>query len=202
MELKERFSDLMSHWTNDALQIELQWKELSAKYTESFRHYHNLAHISELLHYFDTYNSCLSHPNEVEYAIFYHDIIYNVWSKKNELNSAELASEYLNIATAEDFVIKRIFNLIMVTKDHTPKENENEQWMVDFDLAILGQPWERYLAYTKQIRSEYSSVPNLLYRKGRRKVLNHFLDKQKIYHTDTFYDLYEEQARLNLRKEL
>lgn len=74
--------------------------------------------------------------------------------------------------------------------------------MVDFDLGILGQSWERYYVYTQQIRKEYSSVPNFMYKRRRSKVLKHFLDKNKIYSTAIFYQLFEAKARENLNKEL
>ena len=75
--------------------------------------------------------------------------------------------------------------------------NNDEKWMIDFDLGILGQPWNRYFEYTKQIREEYKSVPNFMYKRGRRKVLQHFLNKSNIYATDSFYEQYERQAREN-----
>ncbi len=202
MSLKERFYQVLGHWFDDETFIWELWKELSENYAQSFRKYHNFNHLWELFNYFDTNQDELEHPNEVAYAIFYHDIVYSIWSKKNELNSAELATEILLTTELDDKPIERVFNLIMVTKDHTPSKNKDEKWMVDFDIAILGQPWETYIQYTKHIREEYASVPNFMYRKGRRKVLKHFLNKNRIYQTDIFYKLYEMNARNNLKKEL
>ena len=202
MSLEERFYKIASHWFKDQAQQKKYWSELSKKYNESFRKYHNFNHLEELFKYFDAYQQKLKYPNEVAYAIFYHDIIYNIWSKKNELNSAELAKAYLSNLQSNHVHIERIFNLIMVTKDHSPNENDDEKWMVDFDIAILGQPWEIYFQYTKDIREEYASVPTFIYKKGRRKVLNHFLNKNRLYQTAIFYELYEEAARSNIKKEL
>ena len=89
----------------------------------------------------------------------------------------------------------------MATKDHSPRNND-EKWMIDFDLAILGQTWDVYATYTKQIKEEYKAVPNFMYRRGRKKVLKHFLNKNRIFSTDIFYTQYELQARENLKKEL
>jgi predicted metal-dependent HD superfamily phosphohydrolase len=202
MSLKEKFYKVIGHYTSNSSEITERWNELTEKYTEPFRKYHNFNHLWELFRYFDTYENELEFPNEVAYAIFYHDIIYSIWSKKNELNSAELATEYLLYTDLGDRVITRVFNLIMVTKDHSPTKNRDDKWMIDFDLAILGQPWDVYYKYTQQIREEYASIPDFIYRRGRKKVLNHFLNKNKIYHTDTFYNLFELDARQNLKKEL
>lgn len=202
MGLKERFYQVLGHWFDDDTQIKKHWEELLENYTQPFRKYHNLDHLWELFKYFDIYKDQLQYPNEVAYAIFYHDIVYSIWSKKNELHSAELATKYLLTTKLDDKPMERIFHLIMVTKDHIPSKNKDEKWMVDFDIAILGQPWETYFQYTQHIREEYASVPSFMYKKGRRNVLNHFLHKPNIYHTDTFYDLFEIQARNNLKKEL
>lgn len=74
--------------------------------------------------------------------------------------------------------------------------------MIDFDLAILGSPIARYNLYSELIRKEYRKVPTFLYKKGRKKMLKHFLEKPFIYSTSTFKILYEKQAKKNLQAEL
>ncbi len=39
-----------------------------------------------------------------------------------------------------------------------------------------------------------------MYNPGRKKVLNHFLEKETLYFTSTFRNQYEKQARENLTK--
>lgn len=202
MNLEERFYKLICHWSKDDKLISELWAELYTFYSESSRGYHNLNHIKALFGFYDTYKGNLSFPLEMGYAIFYHDIIYNIWRKDNELKSAELDCKYLSNMNLQDDSIKRVFNLIMVTKTHISNTDTDEKWMIDFDLAILGLPWNLYNQYIKLIRKEYSKVPNILYKKGRRRVLKHFLEKTKVYQTKTFQDLYEIQAKQNLNKEL
>ena len=202
MELEARFRQIVRAWSQDTDQINIQWQELQKHYKEDFRAYHNLSHLTELFRYFDLHIAALERPNEVAYAIFYHDIIYSIYSKRNELYSAELAIEYLQKLKVDDVAIERIFNLIMATKNHLPNGNPDANWMIDFDLGILGQPWEVYENYIKNIRQEYSLVPDFLFHKGRKKVLLHFLDKKRIYQTETFYATQEAIARENLKKEL
>lgn len=201
MDLKQRFYSTLKNWIENEDEIWNRWKALLEEYTNPERKYHNLNHLRELLRYFDCYKNELENPLEVEYAIFYHDIIYNIWSKKNELNSAELAIDFLIYVEKNDKCLERIHHLIMATKDHSPRNND-EKWMIDFDLAILGQTWDVYATYTKQIKEEYKAVPNFMYRRGRKKVLKHFLNKNRIFSTDIFYTQYELQARENLKKEL
>lgn len=202
MELRDRFYKTLKLLEVNWGHHEQLWLELDEKYCQSGRKYHNLNHLSELFTFFDIYTNQLRNPIEVAFAIFYHDIIYNIWSKNNELKSAELAKARLSNEAIESSSIDRIYNLIMVTKDHQPKENSDESWIVDFDLGILGQNWETYNKYRLQIREEYASVPEFMYKKGRKKVLNYFLNQPKIYQTKAFEDLFELNARENLKKEL
>ena len=201
MDLKARFYTLVAPWAKTP-QIEVYWELLSKNHAQAFRHYHNFKHLEALFGYFDIYNAALKYPSDVAFAIFYHDSIYNIWSKKNELLSAELAKTHLSQTQLDPTAVSRIFNLILATKSHNPQDHTDEQWMVDFDIAILGQSWDTYAQYTKAIRKEYAAVPNLLYKKGRKKALQHFLDKPRIYHSSPFYEAYEASARTNLKKEL
>jgi len=66
----------------------------------------------------------------------------------------------------------------------------------------LGQPSDVYEQYCGQIRKEYSIYPDIVYKPGRKKVLIHFLNMEKIFKTSFFYDKYELQARANLESEL
>jgi len=89
----------------------------------------------------------------------------------------------------------------MATKTHTAKNNDTK-WLIDFDLAILGQSFKTYERYTKLIREEYKTVPNFIYKKGRKKVLQYFIKKPFIFATEKFKNLYEDKAKENLNYEL
>ncbi|HXL55890.1 MAG TPA: hypothetical protein VN958_06525 [Chitinophagaceae bacterium] len=41
-----------------------------------------------------------------------------------------------------------------------------------------------------------------MYNEGRKKVLMHFLEMNRIFKTDEFYNQFEKQARENLKREL
>jgi len=201
MELKKRFEIILNNYTSDTILIEELWAELQENYTASFRAYHNLTHLEEIFNYFDTYNSQIENPNELALAIFYHDAIYNIWKKDNEEKSAELANNQLKKLAINVDVISRIEKHIIATKSHQAILSDSK-WMVDFDLAILGQSEKVYNNYTSKIREEYKVAPNLLYYSGRKKVLQHFLNKKSIYTSDVFIELYEENARKNLLQEI
>lgn len=201
MTLPSRFELLLNPLTTDSSFISELWEELQNKYAQKFRAYHNTTHLDEIFGYFDTYQSQLEHPWEVAFAIFYHDAIYNIWKKDNEEKSAMMAVKYLQKLKISEASIERIEAHILATKTHQATYPDTE-WMVDFDLAILGQPAEVYDNYTKNIRKEYRKIPLALYKPGRKKVLQHFLGKESIYSTQEFQNKFEVTARENLSREL
>ncbi|HMF72048.1 MAG TPA: hypothetical protein VK616_11260, partial [Flavitalea sp.] len=75
-------------------------------------------------------------------------------------------------------------------------------FFTDADLSILGAAPDVYLNYTNMIRKEYKLFPDFVYRPGRIKVLQSFLNMQYIFKTDYFRDKYEIQAIENIRTEV
>jgi len=180
-----------------------QWQNLVKHYEESHRHYHNLTHLQELFELLLPFEAKLEHPKAVYFAIFYHDIIYNSFRKDNELKSAEYADKVLPLLKVDTTTIQLAYSLIMATKDHHPMLPSNDfHYFLDADLAILGASWEKYAIYAKAIRQEYRHVPSILYRRGRKKVLQHLLQKAPLYDTPEFFERFEAQARANIKMEL
>ncbi len=84
---------------------------------------------------------------------------------------------------------------------HVPSSND-EMLITDIDLAILGSSEDRYSRFEADVRREYKKVPDCIYRRKRKAVLNVFLNRGRIYSIYQFYDKFESQARVNLRREL
>jgi predicted metal-dependent HD superfamily phosphohydrolase len=97
-----------------------------------------------------------------------------------------------------------IKNLIISTKSQKVILNENldNSYLLDIDLSILGSDWSSYQKYILNIRKEYAVYPNFIYKKGRKKVLQNFLDRETLYFTESFQSKFETQARQNILKEI
>ncbi|MCL9804476.1 hypothetical protein NAT51_03020 [Flavobacterium amniphilum] len=201
MDLQKLFSELLLKIGFPEETIEIRWNQLVKAYSQKSRKYHNLTHLEEMIAAFQLYFDQLTFPDEVLYAIFYHDYVYKSTRKDNELKSAEFAVQILP-ANSNTVNTERIFNLIMATKDHHGNENNDQKWLIDFDLRILAKEWDDYYIYVNQIRKEYSIYPDILYKPGRRKAMEHFLENEFIYQTNTFRELYETKARENILSEI
>ncbi|MFC6268469.1 HD domain-containing protein [Frigoriflavimonas asaccharolytica] len=198
MILQERFYLLLKNLNFSEVERVSLWNDLSNFYSQKFRKYHNLDHLQQMFLQYELHLHKLQNPVEVAVAIFYHDIIYKVTANDNEEKSAEYARSIFKNCVVDNNIIE---NLILATKNHEARTND-EKWMVDFDLSVLGQEWELYCDYSKKIRKEYRIYPSLIYNPGRRKVLIHFLEKEQIFQTEFYFHKYEAIARANLQKEL
>ena len=200
MDLKQKYTELLLKIGFQGNDIQQHWLNLEKAYSKKSRHYHNLTHIQDMIFSFEKYLDQLLFPNEVLYSIFYHDYIYVSSKKDNELKSAESAIKIL--PKNSDLNSTMVFDTIVATQLHQHNDNEDINWLIDFDLKILARDWEDYKIYFEQIRKEYRIYPDFLYKPGRAKALKHFLENEFIFQTDEFRNLYEEKARENIEKEI
>lgn len=178
--------------------MENLYSQLVNYYNKKNRAYHNMNHIKVCLHEFEQVKSSLKYPHDVELAIWFHDIIYDPKSPLNEDKSAEFAATALKNLNVDSHHIGRVKDLILATKHDKAITNRDAQYLVDIDISILGYPPELFLSYEKSIRKEYKWVPQIIYRKKRKQLLMSFLNREKIYYTEPFSELYESQSRINL----
>jgi len=177
------------------------FQDLMDRYSEPHRRYHTIQHLDECLAKLCEIKPVALRPREIEFALWFHDAIYDVKRQDNEQRSAERARSTLLdaglIATAE-----RVHALIMVTRHDAVPKNIDERVLVDVDLSILGANVDRFDEYERQVREEYAWIPGSLFRVKRRKILVRFLERPRIFNTDEFFNKYEAQARANLQRSI
>ena len=180
---------------------EEEFKMITKAYNEGHRKYHNTIHINDCLAKCELNIETKLNP-KLHLAIWYHDVIYNPFKKDNELKSAELAEKFLKRQLAKDDLIKKIKGLIMVTLHNQIPNNEEEAYMMDIDISILGSNSVTYTEYTKNVRKEYKWVPLFIYKKKRKEILEMLLNKETLYFTEYFKNNLELQARTNIENEI
>lgn len=172
--------------------------EVVARYREKHRHYHTLQHLDECLRHLDEVAPLAIHVPEIELALWFHDAVYDPHKQNNEDLSAAWARSAAAEAGLPSEVCDRIYNLVRVTASHNRPGTSDEALLIDIDLAILGASPDRFEEYEQGIRNEYSWVPSLIFAVKRRSILEKFLQRETIFHTQYFIERYEQQARLNL----
>lgn len=182
-------------------------RELSALYEAEGRHYHDLGHIEAMLALANDYKTSLHDLEAVEAAIWFHDAIYDSRANDNEARSAALAEKKLAGRTDAQR-LGRITAMISATATHELPQFDDENaardaaLFLDMDLAILGAPPDAFDAYEQAVRREYGWVEEPMWRAGRGAVLQNFLARPHIFHTEEFRQRFEARARQNMARSL
>ncbi|MCP2071823.1 UNVERIFIED_ORG: putative metal-dependent HD superfamily phosphohydrolase [Pseudomonas lini] len=176
------------------------YEELIRHYCEPHRAYHNRQHLEECLQVRRFVNAACQAPAEVDLALWFHDAIYEPLRSDNELRSAQWLDDVARNSGLGDETRRRLYDLVMVTRHDGAPASADEAVLVDTDLAILGASFERFEEYDQQVRREYQYVPQFVYRRKRRQVLEGFLARGRIYTTAPYFDAFEQQARVNLAR--
>jgi predicted metal-dependent HD superfamily phosphohydrolase len=171
-------------------------------YAEPHRSYHTGDHIEACLAEFDRIRELCESPDQVECALWLHDVVYDPRASDNEEKSALWGMEILSGSGCPKRAVNHVRELILDTKHVQPPVSMDARLMVDIDLSILGQSSVVFDAYEKSIRAEYSWVPEESYRTGRSKVLHSFFQRPSIFFTKRFEEFYGVQARKNLENSL
>lgn len=202
--LQQEWIGLASKYTEDESLILSYWDEIKKFYSSNSRHYHSLNHINSMLIQAEEIKDEIQDYDAFRFAIWYHDIIYKATKKNNEEKSAEFAQKRLKSFNFDEKRLKIVDNLIKSTQKHDIVLNKNNDnaYLLDIDLSILGAQWDRYQTYLQNIRKEYLVYPGFIYKKGRKKAMQHFLERKHIYFTELFRNKFEKQARQNIEKEI
>lgn len=204
---KDRFYQM---WRNTGAvgNASMVWQKIKQQYGQEHRSYHNLSHIHHCLNQLELVWQEPSDPFLISWALFFHDYFYDIGNNWNEFRSG-----IQSMCTARNAKLSLKFTiasgiLVFATKNHQVTETpyalqKDLEILLDLDLAVLGKPWAQYdQTYRKPVRKEYESVPWKQFAERRRKILELFLKREKLYFRPFFHERYEKQARSNLEHEI
>ncbi|KAF6260265.1 hypothetical protein COO60DRAFT_1700389 [Scenedesmus sp. NREL 46B-D3] len=181
------------------------WEAIVSHYSASNRHYHNLAHLMCMFDFIKRASKAgvtLVDPAAVDWAVWFHDIIYHPSSKSNEADSAELAGKLLLPAGVPAETVQKAQRIILATADHHHLAGDADgDVVVDADLSILGAPLQRYADYAVAVRKEYGHLSDAEFTQGRARVLKGLLDREQLFLTDVGKSTCEAAARANMGHE-
>ncbi|TVQ84593.1 MAG: hypothetical protein EA400_17300 [Chromatiaceae bacterium] len=174
------------------------WRTLARYYNEPHRLYHGERHLAHCLEQLDLAIDRVVHPDQVEMAIWFHDVINQPSRPDNEARSAELFRELAAGLMPEAF-IAAVVRLILATRHRETPVNPDQQILCDIDLASFGCPWECYLRDTGHLRAEFRGSDED-YCNSKRAFLQALQRRPRIFSTDFFRDRYERLARENIQR--
>lgn len=179
---------------------------LRKRYEEPWRHYHTFDHPLEQFAILGEYIDEVEDPATIGWTIMYHDAVYDPVARhgRNEELSAQLAeAELAQLGfRALGAVVARNTR---ATAGHAVDTDNDLNFFLDVDLAILGAAPERYKRYAADVRKEYAHVPEATYVTGRIAILEGLVtrvEKSGLYRTELFKEAYELQAQTNVAQEI
>lgn len=176
--------------------------ELLSLWQQPGRVYHQLDHLHSCLRLAQTQAWACAEPALVQLALFYHDAVYDPQRNDNEARSAALCVDHWR-GQLPEASLGSVQTWILATATHDPAGLDDDGLrLLDIDLSILARDPDTYAHYARQIRQEYAFVPEPDYRRGRAQVLQRFLQRERLYHSDLAAPHWEGQARQNLQQEL
>jgi predicted metal-dependent HD superfamily phosphohydrolase len=199
--LRNRWCGEIGRGGGDTVTAVEVFADLTGRYDEPTRHYHNFHHVGQVL----TMGCSLvsAAPPALPLAIFLHDVIYDTHAGDNEERSAEYAHRVLKGLGVSREICLETARLILLTKTHeTTADDPFGQALLDADLSILSETEAVYDAYAAAIRREYAWVSDDDYRAGRCRVLERFLARPRLYFTEWMFEHGEQRARANLAREI
>lgn len=193
------------------------WQPVEYHYNESHRHYHNWAHIEEMIGFIhecrhqvsinsalqETFSEFTNLGLDHELAILFHDAVYVPGSEVSENASMDLMRAYLS-KYPQEFPIERIERIayyIQTTKNHR-SNNIDAQVIIDLDLMRLAAPFEQFLVNADLIRKEYDGVSDEDFEKGRIAFMEDMLSRDNIFYTKYGREHWQPNAIRNLKLSL
>ncbi len=177
-------------------------EDLLARYREPHRHYHTLVHLDDCLTQAQQIRAQCQHAGEVEFALWFHDAIYDTRKFDNEQRCADWARQSALAAGVNAAAADRIHALILCTRHAALPSHPDAALLIDIDLSILGADPARFDAYETEVRSEYHWVPMFLFNVKRKQILREFLARPHIYSSPEYQRQLEARARANLTRSI
>jgi predicted metal-dependent HD superfamily phosphohydrolase len=196
--LEQRFVTLWGRCLPAAVSPDAAWAVLQRRYGEPHRHYHGFGHVAFCLRQLDDCRGRLQRPASVELALWFHDVVYEPGSASNEADSAELFRELCG--GAEPALADTVSAWILDTTHATQPVDDDARYLVDIDLAGLGQSWEGFLRDNRALRREQPGTGDATYHRAEAAFLGRLLARTSLYCTDFFRARYEQRARLNIQR--
>lgn len=186
-----------------AASVDAAGRELLGRWQEPHRRYHTIDHLTAVLAAVDELAAEAADPRAVRLAAWFHDAVYDPQRPDNEERSAGLAVRMLGELGVGTGTVAEVRRLVLLTAGHRVAAGDrNGAVLNDADLAVLGSGAAAYDRYTRQVRAEYASVPDVAFRAGRAALLEQLLSTGRLFWTIEGRRRWEAAAGVNVRQEL
>jgi len=196
--------------TASASTIESAATRLLARWEEPRRHFHNVRHLVDLLQHVDELQQETHKPHVVRLAAWYHGAIFSTDEDdayahrggEDEDASAEYAREELASLGVPAAAIDNVAVMVKALARHTRNPTSSDcAVLCDADLAVLASDPQRYKEYVRDVRAEYSFIPERKFLEARRSIIKKLLARPQLY-VSPLGATWEQRAQQNLAGEV
>uniref|UniRef100_A0A158P8R0 Cullin domain-containing protein n=1 Tax=Angiostrongylus cantonensis TaxID=6313 RepID=A0A158P8R0_ANGCA len=222
LELAARWNDLTSFLSEKTR--EKWYKMIIDAYTP--RPFRGIAHLCAMFSLFDKYKDHLKDRYATAFAIFFKNLVYDPLASDNAEKSAQLLHQFAQETTLDSVFLlflstvkelrmlfefeNYVADLITASGSYSTEAHlsegvcgaEDVHYLIDFDMAFLGDDEEQFVNHEKAQRKEYDHMRDDEYRNQRAKVLRFFLQIPNIYATKELRADLELKARENIAREI
>ncbi|CAD5213750.1 unnamed protein product [Bursaphelenchus xylophilus] len=203
-DLAKRWNDLTS-FVSDAIR-EKWWAMIDERYAP--RPFHGLAHLEHMMQLFDTHKDLLKDRYAVAFAIFFKHLEYDPLNAEEAERNEERLREFAAETTFDQ--ANYVSRLLLESANNCTDAHLNPDkygdddlhYLIDFDTAWMGVGEAEYTKFREAARSEVGNLNDKDYIERRLKVLELFLQIPNIFATKVMRDIYEAQARKNIKDEI
>jgi predicted metal-dependent HD superfamily phosphohydrolase len=167
---------------------------------EHHRHYHTWDHIETMLA--TLHQEAEEVTQAMVIATLFHDAVYIPGFEHNEAASAELMWTLAARALSPQMYatlrpdLTHAAAMILATKDHE-SDDPDTQWVIDADMAWLGDAYKAFDAKRELIRKEYVRYDDITFYSGEIAFIEHCLAQPRLFYHGCFDEV---QARQNLER--
>lgn len=179
------------------------------RWEEPARHFHNVRHLVDLLQRVDELQQETHDAHAVRLAAWYHgavfssdeDAAYAHRGGEDEDASAEYARGELTALGLPITAIENVVTMVQALARHTRNPTSSDcAVLCDADLAILASDPQHYREYLRNVREEYSHIPDRTFLEARKSIVKKLLSREQLY-VSPLGSPWETRARQNLAGE-
>ena len=151
------------------------------------------------------YEVSIENPHELLLAAIYHDAVYVPGANDNEANSAAVARREMAEFEMNNIDRKYVEHLIRLTAKHFTDLDlsDEEAIFMDADIHGFAAPFDIFNHLQESIDREFLMVSSLQdVRENRDKFLAGLLERPTIFYSKRGREIYEPNARANLKRYL
>lgn len=195
--------------TAPVTEIDRVGADLVARWQADDRVHHNLKRLIGVLARVDELAAETHDPDVVRLAAWYHGSVFtsdveDAYARRGGIDpdaSAELARTELGALGVPSTTVERVVELVRSMLRHAPSPHDiDAQALCDADLGALAAEPQRYESYLREVRAEWSHIPERDYAEARVAILGRLLERRALF-ASPLGAAWEDRARDNLRAE-